>query len=222
MLFNKEPGMKYTDMAIFFDENFYSEDCDDEKCYKYMYLLYHMLASKKKYFYSYEDYDGFAVYATNMIYARFIKKKEQGLRIKSVLNYVKATLYPLKVGYQRENYRQILNPNVNNNINEDILQEEMRNQVRQQYQAELSDNIIEVFELIPNFIKEIVNKTPYKKNKYMCQKLYMSCLISLLKSFTLSNDNLQRFNNKIENKSNITNEFISKMLIKERNSSTTL
>ena len=33
---------KYTDLAIFFDENFYSDKRDDEKCYRAMYLIYLM------------------------------------------------------------------------------------------------------------------------------------------------------------------------------------
>ena len=52
----------HSKMAIYFDENFYSNERDDENCYKYMYLIYYMLACKNKYFASYSDYDGYDDY----------------------------------------------------------------------------------------------------------------------------------------------------------------
>lgn len=74
MLFTKDPDMSYTDMCIFFDNNFYSEDRDDELCFKYMYLVYYMLAFKKHYLQNYNEYDEFAEYATITIYTRYLKK----------------------------------------------------------------------------------------------------------------------------------------------------
>ena len=97
MIYPKPKDMKYTDMSKYFDENFWSDNTNDDLCYKYLYLIFDMLAHTKSMFHLYSDYQNFALFSATTIYMRFLKKKKNGQpRVKSVLNYCKATVKHLK------------------------------------------------------------------------------------------------------------------------------
>ena len=64
MTYNKPPNMTYTAMCIYFDNNIYTSDRDDNILYQYLYHICYMLACKSRYFRNYEDYDDFALYAS--------------------------------------------------------------------------------------------------------------------------------------------------------------
>lgn len=221
MLYSNSSKMKYTDMCIFFDENFYSPYRDDEKCYKYLYLIYYMLACKKKYFHKFEEYDSFAIFSANIIFIRFLKKQKNGEKIKSILNYAKATLYPLKVMYQKQEFREVINAEV---IDIDIegIKNELRQQVQTQYYYNIEDNTVELFSDIHRIVEEVIFNTPYKNNKLMIKRLYISCILSLLKSFTLPPNLLKKLNQK--NQINIKTRLntINKVFTLEREKSATL
>lgn len=123
MMWRKPPEMKYTDMCIWIDQNMeklrepgkYPEI--EETIYNYLWLLVKALAIKKCMFTKFEEYDGYAFYAANRLFFAIRKNLEnQGhvvkgklIRpIKSCLNYTKALLYPMKIEYQREAYREII------------------------------------------------------------------------------------------------------------------
>ncbi len=220
MLYSKPDNLKYTDLCIFFDENFYSDNRDDDTCYKYMYLIYYMLACKKKYFHKFQDYENYAIFAASTIYMRFIKKQQNGERIKSLLNYAKATCYPLKVMFQRNEFRESFDEE-HSNIEPSMIQESLKASIQSQYNYGLEDAIVEVFNNIPHFIREEISRTPYKTDVIMSKRIYISCLITLLKSFTLSNNNQSKLNKRIES-GTANQELLVKLFNREREYSTTV
>ena len=60
MIYKKPKGVKYTDMAIYIDNHIYSEDCDDDLVFQYLYHLVNMFAYKHKFFNRAEYYDDFS------------------------------------------------------------------------------------------------------------------------------------------------------------------
>jgi hypothetical protein len=85
--------------------------------YNYLWLLVKALAIKKCMFQKFEDYDGYSFYAATRLFLALRKnyvnqgkiiKGKQIRPIKSCLNYTKALLYPMKIEYQRETFKEII------------------------------------------------------------------------------------------------------------------
>ena len=98
MTFSK-PNMKYTEMAIWIDQNVYKPDCDDNLVYKYIYNLVYMQAHQLALFRKFEDYDEFALYCASRLLLRIRTKDDQ---IKSILNYIKSVICSWRADYERE------------------------------------------------------------------------------------------------------------------------
>jgi hypothetical protein len=122
MLWKKPANLKYTDLCIYIDENVPKilnpgEHPDIENTiYNYLWLLVKALAIKKCMFTDFQDYDMYAFYAANRLFFALRKNQlNQGKTIKgklirpikSCLNYTKALLYPMKIEYQRESFREV-------------------------------------------------------------------------------------------------------------------
>ena len=123
MIFKKPNNLRYTDLCIFIDENVPKiinpgENPELENTiYNYLWLLVKALAIKKCMFNDFQDYDGYAFYAANRLFFALRKNQlNQGkvikgklIRpIKSCLNYTKALLYPMKIEYQRETFKEVI------------------------------------------------------------------------------------------------------------------
>ncbi len=123
MLYKKPSDLKFTDLCIYIDENVpkianpgdYPEI--EATIYNYLWLLVKALAIKKCMFKKFEDYDGYAFYAATRLFLALRKnylnqgkviKGKQIKPIKSCLNYTKALLYPMKIEYQRETFKEII------------------------------------------------------------------------------------------------------------------
>ena len=222
MLYYAKGNERYVDLAKYFDENFYSDKRDDDKCYRAMYLIYYMLACKGSYFRAYDEYDTFAQYAATTVYIRFLNKWRRGERNKSLLNYARATVYPLCINYKKQEHSEPI-------ISSDdpallwTYKIKMRESIQEQYNEGLEDSIVESFKSIPRIIKSVLDETPYVGNEIEYGRLYKSCLISLLKSFTLSKyseESMEKRNEKgyLE----MSQEFLSKVFKRELENSTTL
>ena len=222
MLYSAKSNEKYTDLAKYFDENFYSDERDDEKCFRAMYLIYYMLACKGSYFKTFGEYDTFAQTASSMIYMRFLKKWRNGERIKSLLNYAKSTLYPLKVMYQRMEYYDIRDLNKEDPSVGMACKIQLREKVQKEYMDGIEDSMVDCFQGIPKIIKDVINATPYKNDPLMCKRLYTSCLLSLAKSITFNEATETRLINKVNNNINISVNNLGKMFNKEKAGAITL
>ena len=196
MLWKKPANMKYTDMCIYIDENVekiknpgeYPEI--ENTIYNYLWLLVKALAIKKCMFTDFQDYDLYAFYAANRLFFALRKNlvnqgktvKGKLIRpIKSSLNYTKALLYPMKIEYQRESYREILDEEfVSKKFDAFAYKEQLKNQAR------ASSGVCEGFkkqlqEVLPNnsqILDRILQKSPFNSNTPEYQNLKISVLLN--------------------------------------------
>ena len=196
--FNKPAGLKYTDLAIYIDANAYKIKDEgaypevESKIYEYLYHLVYALARKAGYFKYFDDYDYFACYGAGELYMTMRKKLiDEGkevrgkkvVPIKSSLNFIKATLFPLKINYQKDNFSTVVDPGLHKNIS--VLEESLTQAVQQQYQPPLFEAYQETTEQIPNLINEVIYNTPFRRDKVFCAKLYLSIILTLLNDITI-------------------------------------
>ena len=217
MIYKMPKGQKYTDLCIYIDSEIKKPDCDEEKCFEYMYHLFYILAVKGRMFITASDYDNYALYGATQLFLRYKKEKEPGSKlkpIKSCLNYIKRILYPLKVNYQKANFFQVFKEEslegnapvgitdtqraTANSINNNLMQTE--------YKYCLSQ--------ITSTIKLILKDSPYSNNKVIIHNLYISCLLTILKTITISEENLKRLKLR-EVKKSINDNFINKIYEEE-------
>lgn len=197
MTYAKPAGVSYTQMAIYIDEHIYSDNKDEEKLYTYMYHLAIMLATKGAYYSSAEEYDQFGLFCATRLYLRYTNQKQfefnddgspKMKRIKSVLNYIKRVIYPYKVDFEMEF----------NIENKDV-------EVIQLGGFDLGEHMVEQTSLfdtmsysctlgeISSIVKAHLRKIPHKQHSAEWMNIYLSCMLTLLSSMTLSNYQLREF-----------------------------
>ena len=184
----KPAGVKYTDMAIWIDNNAYADVCDDEKLYEYLYHIAKMLAYNGKYFDRNSYYEDYAMYVASAIFMRYrdnrqFEYNEDGTpklkKIKSVLNYAKRVSYPLKVKFERETYAP-----------QPEYDAVKYDQVSLHHQLIGSIDEMNVYmHDIPKTVRHFMRKIPYKEGTSEWANIYLSCLLTFINSVTLSNDN---------------------------------
>ena len=232
LAFKKPEGLKYTDMCIYIDNTIYKEYLSEEEeslIYQYIYHVCYVLACKAKYFRDFKDYNEFALFAAGKVYLRLVDERqflEQGdskklEKVKSVLNYIKITLYGMKVDYQKQTFREIIDPEVDPRFNPEIASNNMKASITCQYRDRLEEAMFDTIKQLPHIIKRIVMQTPYKTDPLISRRLYISCLISFLKSITLSSSNVNRLKKRDE-RGTLTDEYISKIYQNEKDHSVTL
>lgn len=202
MIYPKPKKLKYTDMAKFFDKNFWSDNPDEVTCYKYLYLIFDMLAHTKDMFKLNRDYENFSLFAATTIYMRFLKRKRNGKeKIKSVLNYAKFVTKHLRVMYLEQEYSSSIINCVKEGAKVDISQmkEYLRAPVRNQYNSQIEDSMRESFKELPQIITEVVSTTPYKKNKIVTRNIELSCIMTLFKSFIIDDKLMGKVSNNQQN-----------------------
>lgn len=187
-LFEKIEGLKFTTMAIYVDETIYKEDKTEEEknlLYRYIYHLIYMLACKGNYFTYIEDYDHFSIYATNSIWERY--QRTDLKEIKSVLNYLKASLFGMKSDYQRLTYHQIFDEKYNKGFDAYLFKNNLKLSFLDQYDWKLKMFMEKEIEMLPTIVQEVILGTPYRNDKLLVKNLYLSCIINILKNITLNN-----------------------------------
>lgn len=197
MIFKKPPNMRYTQLAMFVDAHIRDKDEKTQQlCFEYIWHLFYILAVKGKMFNSGRDYDEYALYAATQLYLRYKKEdSEKGANlkpIKSCLNYIKRILYPLKVNYQKANFEQVFQEgSLQGNAPTQILDDKI-NDIRNLNSSLVSVECNYYLSSIHSSIKGILEKTPYRNDKAILHGLYISCLLTFLKSITLSKRSLAR------------------------------
>lgn len=224
MSIKKPKDVNYTQMAMFIDAHAYDEPKTPElekKLYEYMYHLFYMLACKAKYFIKLEDYENFAHYGATRLYMRYINPKQfqedsKIDKIVSCLNYIKLIIYGTKTDYQRENFREVINPDVNSEFDPIAYSQRMAGIVQQDYYMGLEEDVVNEINYIGHIVNDVVDDTPYKSDKLMIKNLKISCLLSLLNTITLNNVSVKRLERKKDKKSIITQDVLDKMYDKEK------
>ena len=196
MLWKKPSSMKYTDMCVFIDENVpkivnpgeYPEL--ENTIYNYLWLLVKALAIKKCMFKNFEDYDLYSFYAATRLFTALRKNQlNQGkvikgklIRpIKSCLNYTKALLYPMKIEYQRENFREVIEEEfVSTKFDALAYKEQLKNQARDN--AEVTQTFKDyVHSTVINsnkLLEEILQKSPFNNSTPEYKNLKISILLT--------------------------------------------
>lgn len=206
MLFEKDPKTRYVDMAIYIDDHIYSGNFDEELVYQYLYFLIYMLAKKKKYFSSEKVYDDFSIWLATKMYVRLtdprqFDENEKLDKITSILNYIKGILYAKQVEYNTEvGFQTTLGKFQSKYIkdfDDNALIDYYRPAIESHNNEIIQTSTIDLLKTIPElFMKELV-KSPYKNNKVVMHNLYLSCLLTFIKTTTFSNHQLEKLNKSI-------------------------
>lgn len=209
MMYKKPQDISYTDMCIYIDNNIYGE-YDENLVFEYLYHLVKMFAIKNKYFHSADDYDKFAIYGASNLFIRLITTN--GLpRIKSILNYLKSVIYPLKVDFQKYEYSQIVseskyeaesNYNFNSILSQTICS------------LDISDFGITLME-VGDTCRKFLSTIPYDKNSSIWMNIYISVMLTFLNSVTVRNKSKRRIEH-LENTGRIKDYHIDSFYSEER------
>ena len=198
MIWHKPSDVKYTDLCIYVDENMPKivnpgENPDIENTvYNYLWLIVKALAIKKCLLDDFKEYDAYAFYAANRLFFALRKNqlnqgqviKGKKIRpIKSCLNYMKALMYPMKIEYQREAYREIISEEfVSKKFDSYNFKEQMR------AEAKASAGVTEEFR---NYLNEslsnlgliadkVLKKSPFHPGTADYKKLKISLLLNAI------------------------------------------
>lgn len=205
MQYKKDPKLKYTDLCIYIDSHIVDivnpgENPDiEDKVYNYLWLLVKALAIKKCMFNNFQDYDPFAFYAATRLYlalrknywnsGKTIKGKE--IRpIKSCLNYTKALLYPMKIEYQNETFKEIIAEEfVSKKFDAVALKERMRQDVRggQGEYDTFRSYVLDTFKSIGVLFDKVLAKSPFTSGSSDYQYLKISLMLNALNSLRQKN-----------------------------------
>jgi len=205
MQWKKDPNMKYTDMCIWIDSHITDivnpgENPEiEDKLYNYLWLLVKALAIKKCMFTNFQDYDPFSFYAANRLYLAIRKnywnqgktiKGKQIRPIKSCLNYTKALLYPMKIEYQNETFKEVITEEfVSKKFDALAFQEKMRDDARdrqgcnEQFKAYVTDT----FQSIGALVDKVVQKSPFAPSSADYKNLKISLLLNTINSINVKN-----------------------------------
>lgn len=200
MLWKKPADLKYTDLCIFIDENAHKivnpgENPELENTiYNYLWLLVKALAIKKRMFTDFQDYDMYAFYAANRLFFAIRKNQlNQGkvvkgkliLPIKSCLNYTKALLYPMKLEYQQESFKEVIEEEfVAKKFDAFAYKEQLKSSAKEnsgvarQFKNYLRETLSSNSVLLDN----ILQKSPFGKSTSEYQNLKISILLTSIQT----------------------------------------
>lgn len=196
MLMKKPNGMKYTEMCMFIDANVPKiinpgENPELENTiYNYLWLLVKALAIKKCMFTNFDDYDMYAFYAANRLFFALRKNLiNQGKTvkgklikpIKSCLNYTKALLYPMKIEYQRESFKEIIEEEfVSKKFDAFTYKEQLKTDAREHsgINEQFKQQVEEVLSQNDRILDEVLSKSPFSQSTQEYKNLKKSILLT--------------------------------------------
>ena len=190
--------MKYTEMCIFIDENVPKivepgkNPELENTIYNYLWLLVKALAIKKCMFNDFQDYDMYAFYAANRLFFALRKNQlNQGKTIKgklirpikSCLNYTKALLYPMKIEYQRESFREVIEEEfVSKKFDAFAYKEQLKDTARDYsgVTQQFKEYVQEAVSQNSRILDEVLQKSPFNSSTPEYQNLKISILLTSL------------------------------------------
>jgi hypothetical protein len=198
MLFKKPNNMKFTELCMFIDENVPKivnpgENPELENTiYNYLWLLVKALAIKKCMFKNFDDYDMYAYYSANRLFLALRKNQvNQGKTInsklirpiKSCLNYTKALLYPMKIEYQRETFKEIIEEEfVSTKFDAIAYKEKLKSQARASSDIghHFKNYVITALQQNDRLLDDILQKSPFNSSTQEYHNLKISILLTSL------------------------------------------
>lgn len=221
MTFTRPEDVSYTEMAIFIDEHIYDEDKTEElenQLFEYIYHLCYMLACKQRFFKKYDDFDEFSLFMATNVYLRYLNPELE--RLKSVLNYIKKIAYGQKIRFQNITFKQIISQEHCPQYDDLLMKEELKSNIQMNYMnKELVDDISYEIKILPKVIQEVVSQTPYRNDRIMSRRLYLSCLLTFINSITLCKESIKKLNIKGES---VRDDYVNKLYRNERHHCTLL
>lgn len=193
-------NLSTTAMCIYIDKTVYTDKFDENQVFEYLKSIIKSLAYKTGYFTSAYDYDNYASYTAERVYLRLVSSRQNldethpkyVKRIKSILNYIKSVMYVAKLEYQRMIYEQAITDEIK--LNSLSYSEKRACTNTSALTGGLLDVEISAYiNTLNKTIRKVIDDTPYCKDEQMCKRLYMSCLMTLIRGVTLSNKNLRRY-----------------------------
>lgn len=196
MIFKKPSNLKYTEICMFIDENVPKivnpgENPELENLiYNYLWLLVKALAIKKCMFNDFQDYDMYAFYAANRLFFALRKNQlNQGKTIKgklirpikSCLNYTKALLYPMKIEYQRESFKEVIEEEfVSKKFDAFAYKEQLKGTARDNsgVSRQFKAYLYETLGRSTAIIDRLLQKSPFKPGTSDYQNLKISILLN--------------------------------------------
>lgn len=200
MIWHKPQDLRYTQLCMYIDENLEKikvpgENPDIENTiYNYLWLVVKALAIKKCLFNSFQDYDAYAFHAANRLFFALRKnmlnqgkviKGKQIRPIKSCLNYMKALMYPMKIEFQNETYREVISEEfASKKFDSFNFKEQLRASARESQGVTESFKLVLTEELqnIGNIADKILAESPFQKGTLDYKKLKISLLLNALNS----------------------------------------
>lgn len=219
---SKPRNLKYTDMCIYIDSHIYEPNPDIEIIFNYLQYLFYGLAYKKKFFRNKDDYEKYSIFAATQVYLRLTNSRQflpeddpkKLTKVKSVLNYIKTILYPMKVDYQKQFFNKVFDDKYNGEGVVENIQSYLVNNIKDNNRLFLVHEVEDYFSYIPNLIWNVLKQTPYCKDKVTLSNLYISCLLTLLNKIILNNEDKDKYRHNPKFKLN-SEELISSLLRKE-------
>ena len=197
MTFVKPTDITYTDMCIYIDSNIYNESFDINKVYEYLYHIIFMLAKQAQLFSKHKYYDSFAIFGASRVYFRLTNKKQfetkpdgtpKMEKIKSVLNYIKNILYPLKVDFEQEEYAQTIVVTDSTELNQYTYNQLLTQAVDKLTFSDFGMTLNDITKTCEQFLSTV----PYSRDSSMWYNIYASVLLTFLSYVTLSNKHHRR------------------------------
>lgn len=182
--FKREKGVSYTDMCKWFDNNFYTNNREEDRAYKYIYLLLYMLAAKSHYFYKSSEYENFALYGAGIIFNRILKKEKNNEKIKNLLDYLKGSLFGLKCSYYVDTFNEV-SPR---GESAEGYKTSLQTSIQSEYLEQANVDIIKIINTSLTHFKDLIYNDIKLKNLSLREKevYYINFLLSLENIFTLT------------------------------------
>lgn len=174
-------------MCIFIDNTAYTDKHDAQTIFEYLFFLIRHLAIEQHYFKRIEYYDDFGIFGATRVYMRIVNKKQfddnyKMKPIKGILNYLKSTLYPMKVDFEQCIYYQPL-------ISETIDNSSIYNfdSIISSYYDFVSKTSFDLMlEGIGPICNECISEIPYTFDEVIKYNIITSVKLTLLNQLTLT------------------------------------
>jgi hypothetical protein len=162
----------------------------ENKIYNYLWLIIKALAIKKRMFQNFEDYDGYSFYAATRLFMAIRKNQlNQGKivkgklikPIKSCLNYTKALLYPMKLEYQQESFREIIKEEfVSTKFDALAYKEQLKDQARcnSGVNRQFGNYLLETINHSGKILDDLLQKSPFNSSTPEYRNLKISILLT--------------------------------------------
>jgi hypothetical protein len=194
-------------MAKYIDDiEDYQKEFDQNRVYEYIYHITNMLAHKSRFFNDVQSYDYFSIYVANIIFMKITNKNTKP--IKSILNYLKKSLYFFKLDFEQEHYSQSTSKDRDDYSHEN-LRYKINKTVDTLHTVEFETCLADISQSIKGFLKTI----EYNENHPLWHTIYINCLINFLNSITLNNRNRQRLRHLDE--ISLNKDYLLEQLIQE-------